>query len=73
MNADTFETATRSAAFGGTTTVISFAAQHVGINLTIIVENGEILASAGSGRFLLVQPALPRSRPGATLRHSICS
>ena len=33
MNADTFETATRSAAFGGTTTVISFAAQHRGDRL----------------------------------------
>ncbi len=32
MNADTFETATRSAAFGGTTSVISFAAQHRGMN-----------------------------------------
>jgi len=30
MNADTFETATRSAALGGTTTVISFAAQKPG-------------------------------------------
>ena len=30
MNADTFETATASAAFGGTTTLISFAAQTVG-------------------------------------------
>jgi len=30
MNADTFETATRSAAMGGTTSVISFAAQAVG-------------------------------------------
>ncbi len=30
MNADTFETATRSAAMGGTTTVISFAAQKRG-------------------------------------------
>lgn len=30
MNADTFETATRSAAMGGTTTVISFAAQKKG-------------------------------------------
>ena len=28
LNADTFESATASAAFGGTTTVISFAAQH---------------------------------------------
>ena len=33
MNADTWESATASAAFGGTTTVISFAAQHVGIDL----------------------------------------
>ena len=30
MNADTFETATRAAALGGTTTVISFAAQARG-------------------------------------------
>jgi dihydropyrimidinase len=33
MNADTFETATRSAALGGTTTVISFAAQAKGESL----------------------------------------
>ena len=33
MNADTFETATRSAAMGGTTTVISFAAQAKGQRL----------------------------------------
>src|ERR1700727_1622726 len=33
MNADTFESATTSAAFGGTTSVISFAAQHVGMHL----------------------------------------
>ena len=33
MNADTFESATAAAAFGGTTTVISFAAQHVGMQL----------------------------------------
>src|SRR5262249_29472362 len=31
LNADTFESATVSAAFGGTTTVISFAAQHIGL------------------------------------------
>src|SRR5258708_31752992 len=30
LNADTFESATVSAAFGGTTTAISFAAQHIG-------------------------------------------
>lgn len=34
MNADTFETATRSAAMGGTTTVISFAAQAAGQKLS---------------------------------------
>src|SRR6202046_2060140 len=33
MNADTFESATTSAAFGGTTSVISFAAQHIGLQL----------------------------------------
>ena len=33
MNADTFETATRSAALGGTTTIISFAAQARGERL----------------------------------------
>src|SRR4029077_13157957 len=33
LNADTFESATVSAAFGGTTTVISFAAQHIGLRL----------------------------------------
>src|SRR5262245_6094302 len=31
LNADTFESATVSAACGGTTTVIPFAAQHVGM------------------------------------------
>jgi dihydropyrimidinase len=30
LNADTFESATTSAAFGGNTTVVSFAAQHRG-------------------------------------------
>ena len=36
LNADTFESATVSAAFGGTTTVIAFAAQHVGLGLSLI-------------------------------------
>ena len=31
LNAGSFESATTSAAFGGTTTIISFAAQHVGL------------------------------------------
>lgn len=48
MNADTFETATRSAAFGGTTTVISFAAQHRGDRLKDVVENYSHLAAAGA-------------------------
>src|SRR5436305_13035394 len=38
MNADTFESATTAAAFGGTTTVISFAAQHVGMSLKTVVD-----------------------------------
>lgn len=38
MNADTFESATTAAAFGGTTTVIPFAAQHVGMNLREVVD-----------------------------------
>ncbi|WP_262268652.1 dihydropyrimidinase [Microvirga yunnanensis] len=48
MNADTFESATRSAAFGGTTTVISFAAQHRGDNLGAVVDNYARLAAAGA-------------------------
>ena len=39
MNADTFATATRSAAFGGTTSVISFAAQHREMSLTEVVRD----------------------------------
>src|SRR5579871_1823738 len=39
MNADTFESATVSAAFGGTTTVICFAAQHVGMKLPQVLED----------------------------------
>ena len=48
MNADTFESATRSAAFGGTTTVISFAAQHVGMSLRKVVEDYMALAKRGA-------------------------
>lgn len=48
MNADTFETATRSAAFGGTTSVISFAAQHRGTNLRTIVDGYAALAAKGA-------------------------
>ncbi|MFC6585601.1 dihydropyrimidinase [Sulfitobacter aestuariivivens] len=48
MNADTFETATRSAAFGGTTTVISFAAQHPGQRIRKVVDDYAALAGHGA-------------------------
>jgi dihydropyrimidinase len=48
MNADTFESATTSAAFGGTTTVISFAAQHVGMKLPQILADYHALARRGA-------------------------
>jgi dihydropyrimidinase len=48
MNADTFESATTAAAFGGTTTVISFAAQHVGMSLTKVVADYHRLAARGA-------------------------
>ena len=48
MNADSWESATISAAFGGTTTVISFAAQHVGMNLARVVEEYAGLARRGA-------------------------
>ncbi|MFZ4807936.1 MAG: dihydropyrimidinase [Hyphomicrobiaceae bacterium] len=48
MNADTFESATVSAAHGGTTTVISFAAQHVGMRLRTVVDDYLALARKGA-------------------------
>jgi dihydropyrimidinase len=48
VNADTFETATRSAAFGGTTSVISFAAQHVGMDARQVVTDYTALAQRGA-------------------------
>jgi len=48
MNADTFESATTSAAFGGTTSVISFAAQHVGMHLPQVVSDYHALAKKGA-------------------------
>ncbi len=48
MNADTFETATRSAAMGGTTTVISFAAQQKGEKLSDTVANYAARARRGA-------------------------
>ena len=47
-NADSFETATRSAAFGGTTSIISFAAQHKGQKLKDVVADYEKCAVRGS-------------------------
>jgi len=48
VNADTFESATTSAAFGGTTTVICFAAQHRGMNLMTVVDDYMALAKKGA-------------------------
>jgi dihydropyrimidinase len=48
MNADTWESATTAAAFGGTTTVIAFAAQHVGMDLARVVEDYSGLARRGA-------------------------
>jgi dihydropyrimidinase len=48
MNADTFESATTSAAFGGTTTVMSFAAQHIGMRLRTVVDDYMALAKRGA-------------------------
>ena len=48
MNADTFESATRSAAMGGTTSVISFAAQAVGQTLSKTVANYAARAKRGA-------------------------
>ena len=48
VNADTFESATRAAAFGGTTSVVSFAAQHVGMDLKRVVGDYMALAKKGA-------------------------
>ncbi len=48
LNADTFASATTSAAFGGTTTVIPFAAQHRGMKLTEVVADYHKLAERGA-------------------------
>jgi dihydropyrimidinase len=48
LNADTFESATTSAAFGGNTTVISFAAQHRGLDLRKVVDDYAVLAAKGA-------------------------
>jgi len=48
VSADTFESATTAAAFGGTTTVIPFAAQHVGMRLRTVVDDYMALAARGA-------------------------
>ncbi len=48
MNADTFETATRSALWGGTTTTVSFAAQHPGHRIGTVLEDYRKLAEKGA-------------------------
>lgn len=48
LNADTWESATTAAAFGGTTTVIAFAAQHVGMRLARVVADYHELARRGA-------------------------
>jgi len=48
LNADSFESATASAVFGGTTTVISFAAQHRGHALDRVVADYHTLADRGA-------------------------
>jgi dihydropyrimidinase len=48
LNADTFESATTSAAFGGTTTLVSFAAQHRGLDLRKVVDDYTALGAKGA-------------------------
>ena len=48
LNADNWESGTRAAAFGGTTTVIAFAAQHVGMKLRKVVDDYHDLARKGA-------------------------
>ncbi len=48
MNADTFETATRSAAMGGTTSVVSFAAQARGQRLSEAMADYAVRAERGA-------------------------
>ncbi len=48
LNADSFESATASAAFGGTTTVMCFAAQHRGLDLREVVDDYAARARRGA-------------------------
>ena len=67
MNADTFETATRSAAFGGTTSVICFACQHRG-------EYRREQPRSSDGITLLIHiPQLPVSRRAHERRRTVAA
>lgn len=64
FNADTFETATRSAAMGGTTSVISFAAQAKGQRLTDAMADYAARAARGAAidhafHILISDPDVP--------------
>lgn len=64
MNADTFESATRSAAMGGTTTLVSFAAQKRGESLSDTLAAYEALARRGAMidhafHLMVTDPAVP--------------
>jgi dihydropyrimidinase len=64
MNADTFETATRSAAMGGTTSLISFAAQAKGQRLSEAVTDYAARAARGAAvdhafHLLIADPGAP--------------
>src|SRR6516162_3026727 len=55
-NAESFESATTSAAFGGTTTVIPFAAQHVGCALARVVSDYPKLVKEGHSSIKVFMP-----------------
>jgi dihydropyrimidinase len=68
MNADTFETATRSAAMGGTTSVISFAAQAKGQRLADAAADYAARGARGAAidyafHLILADRRRPSSRP----------
>ena len=48
LNADTFESASAAAAFGGTTSVICFAAQHVGLRMDEVLADYTARARRGA-------------------------
>ena len=70
MTADDFFTATRSAACGGTTTVIPFAAQHRGMSLRQVVKDYHACAEPKAAidyafHLIISDPTRAGHRPGA--------